>query len=64
MIIPKEHDQSIFNSTGEGCHDTVNFKTSCNKLKSLAIRLHLSNRNLCSAWAVIRVQFYKALLRV
>ena len=35
-----------------------------NQLQSFTIRLHSSNRNLYSAWAVIRFQFYKVLLRV
>ena len=35
-----------------------------NQLQSFIIRLHSSNRNLCSAWVVIRFQFNKVLLRV
>ena len=63
-----EHDH---NSTGEGCHHTVSLKVATpvlfafrNQPQSFIILLHFINLYLCSAWAVVRIQFYKVILRV
>ena len=66
-IIAGEHDHT----TGEGCHDTVSLKVATpglfdfrNQPQSFIILLHFINLYLCSAWAVVRIQFYKVILRV